>query len=618
MKKIVEVDESVLANPIAFSEVFQLRLWSLQKTILKAAETERRIAVKGAHGSGKTLTAALLALYFCARFDDARVLIVAPGWITVKSVFWTELHSLLARAKFNLPFTVVNQLEVKFGPKNMIIGLSTIDAGRLQGHHAEHLLIIVDEATALDPTFWPSIEGVQASGDSHIVMLGNPTSNSGYFYDAFGRNRALWKCFTIGAFDTPNFKNVSLERLLRMPDAELDKNPWPMLTPRRWVKERYQEWWSGNAENSPLWQARVLGQFPSSSSNALIPLSWLEAACRPAVGSVGARLIIGVDPAEAGRDKTAVVACSGGAIVDSAAFSDADARWAVIQFIRKHADNLAMVRVDSIGVGWGFTKHIRDCGYRVAGIYVSARAEDPERFMNSRAVRYWFLRERFERGEVSGLANDLLIELASLTYGLGPRGQTLIDDKASVKSILGHSPDLAEAAMLALGEPSYEPFVHQHLPIPTRGQLLDRVGYGQRGGPQADDALEDALGHRGERSSPVAQSRCARSAVAVTGGCTTRACIGAGRGDGGDVTHHRDGGVDQPRTWGDRRYFCEEPRYVKGIWRTFEYKGLNYLIQGSAADCTKEAMIRAHCSTRAANGRVQLILSVHDQLTARA
>lgn len=46
------------------------------------------------------------------------------------------------------------------------------------------------------------------------------------------------------------------------------------------------------------------------------------------------------------------------------------------------------------------------------------------------------------------------------------------------------------------------------------------------------------------------------------------------------------------RTWGGREYYCEPPAVIGGVKRTFEYKGLNYLIQGSAADCTKEAIIR--------------------------
>ena len=52
---------------------------------------------------------------------------------------------------------------------------------------------------------------------------------------------------------------------------------------------------------------------------------------------------------------------------------------------------------------------------------------------------------------------------------------------------------------------------------------------------------------------------------------------------------------DQPiRTWGSRLYYCEPPQYSEKFGRdmTFEYKLLNYLLQGSGADVTKETLIR--------------------------
>jgi len=48
------------------------------------------------------------------------------------------------------------------------------------------------------------------------------------------------------------------------------------------------------------------------------------------------------------------------------------------------------------------------------------------------------------------------------------------------------------------------------------------------------------------------------------------------------------------RTWGGREYFAEEPGFNKkfGYVMDYLYKLLNYLVQGSSADVTKEAMIR--------------------------
>lgn len=45
------------------------------------------------------------------------------------------------------------------------------------------------------------------------------------------------------------------------------------------------------------------------------------------------------------------------------------------------------------------------------------------------------------------------------------------------------------------------------------------------------------------------------------------------------------------RTWGGRIYFVEEPAFVDGRLMNFNYKLINYLVQGSAADLTKQAII---------------------------
>lgn len=68
------------------------------------------------------------------------------------------------------------------------------------------------------------------------------------------------------------------------------------------------------------------------------------------------------------------------------------------------------------------------------------------------------------------------------------------------------------------------------------------------------------------------------------------------------------------RTWGGRLYYVEEPRLVDGRYMTFEYKLLNYLVQGSAADLTKQSIIeyaRAGRPTR-------FLVTVYDEINVSA
>lgn len=82
---------------------------------------------------------------------------------------------------------------------------------------------------------------------------------------------------------------------------------------------------------------------------------------------------------------------------------------------------------------------------------------------------------------------------------------------------------------------------------------------------------------------------------------------------------------DEPlTTWGGREYFCEEPKRIKvdpddpdcDDFKTvsFEYKMLNYLVQPSAADCTKQGMINVHEEVPEA----RIAIQVHDELVCMA
>lgn len=66
-------------------------------------------------------------------------------------------------------------------------------------------------------------------------------------------------------------------------------------------------------------------------------------------------------------------------------------------------------------------------------------------------------------------------------------------------------------------------------------------------------------------------------------------------------------------TLGGRQYYAQKPAVVKGMWKSFEYKLTNYLIQGSAADMSKQAMLN-YCK---ATQHGHLVLTVHDELVVQ-
>ena len=69
------------------------------------------------------------------------------------------------------------------------------------------------------------------------------------------------------------------------------------------------------------------------------------------------------------------------------------------------------------------------------------------------------------------------------------------------------------------------------------------------------------------------------------------------------------------RTWGGRLYIAEPAKIIDGRWRDFAYKLLNYLIQGSAADQTKES-INDWESSR--SWEAIFLATVHDEINISA
>ena len=67
---------------------------------------------------------------------------------------------------------------------------------------------------------------------------------------------------------------------------------------------------------------------------------------------------------------------------------------------------------------------------------------------------------------------------------------------------------------------------------------------------------------------------------------------------------------DEPiYTLGQRRYFCESDKIIKGVYRSFEYRLINLLIQGTSADITKDAMLAVDKKIKG-----NLIIQLYDEI----
>lgn len=446
------VREAVL-DPKLFAKVFlNTDIWDTQGEILDSIAHNPRTAVKACHASSKTFTAALATLWFLSRHsDEAVVVTTAPTWAQVEKLLWGEIHSALMRSRVTFPKP--NQTELRIGPKRYAYGISTLvtksDEGvRFQGIHAKNVLVIMDEAPGVDPKIWEAVEGARAGGNVRVLALGNPTIASGPFHTAFTDDRTGWRCFTIDGFATPNMRGVTLEQLLS-PDFEnqLDSNPLPYLITRRWIKEKYYEWGPGH----PSWEARVRGQFPKQSPDALLSLAWLEeAAVRNISEKDTDEVVAGIDVAGPGDDETSLTIRRGPRVILHEQTSTSDPRGWVLQRLAPYKGIIKDVNVDCIGIGWGMYQHIKDFGYPTNPINVCEAANDTEKYADLKSEFYWGLRLRISQGDFCGLTDDKTIgQLAGIRWKANSRGQVEVESKDKARERGVRSPDRAESIMLA-------------------------------------------------------------------------------------------------------------------------------------------------------------------------
>jgi len=441
-----------IQDPTQFARIFLASdLWGKQDEILQSIAHHRRTAVRACHASGKTFAAAMAALWWISTHEDGIVITTAPTWLQVAKVLWPEIHKAIQRSPIIYP--TPSATELKLGPGRYAAGLSTNEGVRFQGFHGS-ILIIIDEAPGVRPEIYEAIGGIQAGGDVRVLALGNPTIASGPFYDAFTTNREGWNLISISAFDTPNLQGITLDSLLKMTGQELDQNPWPSLTTRRWVREKYYEWGSGN----PLWESRVLGNFPAQSDDSLLSLEWLERAklreIEPVVADGDNEDICGgLDVAGPGEDETALALRRGSRIIRIEAWTDSDPRGKVLNVLRDYKNRIQCLNVDTAGIGYYMARYLEDHGYPVVDVNVGESPRDSDRYANLKAEEYCGLRRRFETGDISGPMDERTIgQLAGIRYKHNSRGQVVIESKDDARKRGVKSPDRAEAVMLAFAE----------------------------------------------------------------------------------------------------------------------------------------------------------------------
>lgn len=467
-------------------------LWSMQQTIIESVRDNRQTAVHSAHAIGKSLTAAAAAMWWIDTHPvgEAFVITTAPTHAQVAAILWREMNRLHVRGGLG---GRMNLLEWYFGNELVAFGRkpADYDPDAFQGIHARYVLVVFDEACGIPRPLWDAASTLIANADSRFLAIGNPDDPHGEFARVCRPNSG-WNVIHVAAEMTPNFTGEAVDELVAA-----------SLVSPEWVAEKALTW----GVNSALYTSKVRGLFPTDSDKGVVPHSWVTR-CKylqlPEQGIRAAGLDVG-----GGGDLTVLRERVGPKAGREETWNTSDPMEicgeVALKLVEWDTDRIV---IDTIGLGWGVAGRLAELSRAhnptspetvhrafVVKFNASERSNQPHRFWNKRAELHWEVGRELSRlnaWDLELVDDDTLAELTESKYEImDSRGKVKVELKEQVAARLGHSPDHADALLMAFWEGDS---VEAGLPAPA--QVLTSQFYDSRFEPTGP-------GWHGPRRQPV-------------------------------------------------------------------------------------------------------------------
>ena len=231
-----------------------------------------------------------------------------------------------------------------------------------------------------------------------------------------------------------------------------------------WAEQRARQW----GATSAVYLNRVEGEFASSDEDSVIPLAWVEAACRrwDEQSDPGPFVCVGVDVARSGSDATVLAPRCGWRITELRRTSLEDTMQTTGHVAGVLAKTAGYAVVDVIGLGAGVVDRLRELGYDVIAFNAGERTDKLDSsgelgFVNKRSAAWWAMRELLDPTAGYPVAlppDDLLIgDLTAPKWRVTSGGRIQVESKDDIRKRLGRSTDSADAVIQAFWVPEYEP-----------------------------------------------------------------------------------------------------------------------------------------------------------------
>lgn len=415
--------------------VKKLEVW--QERELRALDTGcTRLSIRSGHGVGKTMFLSGVILHFLLTRFPCKVAVTAPSATQLFDALASEVKIWLKRIEANQPLfagvltATSDRVFMAAAPEACFCTYRTSrkeNPEALQGIHADHVLLIADEASGVDEAVFEAAAGSMSTEGAITILAGNPTRATGFFYKTHTLLRTIWRSVKVGCTESSRVSAAYVE------------------------EERLF------GEDSNRWRIRVLGEFPKGDDDTLIARSIVEAAVGRAITPPRREPVYwGVDVARSlFRDKSSLAKRKGPVLLEPVRRYQYNDTMRLVGAIRKEWDETPeherpdAIFVDVIGVGGGVCDRLLELELPAVGINVG---ESPSMFAKAAKLRdeLWIkARDWFMTNAVSVPDDpETIEELVTPTVAYMSNGNAKVESKDEMRSrgvLGGRSPDGADA-----------------------------------------------------------------------------------------------------------------------------------------------------------------------------
>jgi hypothetical protein len=392
-----------------------------------------QIAVASGHGIGKSALISMITMWGLSTHEDCKVLVTANTESQLRTKTWPEVTKWCNLAINTEWFTATANAVISTQKKHEkawradAVPWSSNNTEAFAGLHnkGKRIIIIFDEASAIDDTIWEVTEGALTDENTEIIWLafGNPTRCDGRFHECFYRFKHRWITYQI---DSREVEGTNKEQIQKVIDDY--------------------------GEDSDYAKVRVRGIFPSASPNQLIPRESIDECFKyTAIEYEWHAKVLGVDVARFGSNQTVARMRQGRKVYPAKKWRGLDGMQTASNIVEIYENELPdAVFIDEGGMGGPIIDRVRQLIPRekVFPVNFGWKANDPTRYHNKRAEMWSKMADAIKEGLDIERDEELANDLTMLTYMFDKDQRIQLPRKED----MDYSPDDGDALALTFAE----------------------------------------------------------------------------------------------------------------------------------------------------------------------